>query len=53
MTAPMVPSPGMRAVVTALTVSSAALSVVHDSIIGPAGASSIESQEACTEADVS
>ena len=38
MTAPMVPSPGMRAIVTALTVSGATLLVAHDSIIGPAGA---------------
>ncbi len=35
---PMAPTPGMRAVVTALTVTGAALSVPHVSSIGPLGA---------------
>jgi len=38
MTAPIVPRPGISAVVTALTVSGAALSVAQVNIIGPEGA---------------
>lgn len=38
MTAPIVPMQGISAVVTALTVSGAALSVAHVTDIGPAGA---------------